>query len=106
MYEIIYAPVVQEKLVALKDRLIELCGEKIGKKQFLAVLDGFETRLVFSNTGIPIKTIYDVDEAFEKYFLIYSHKNYFLYFIEDNAVKVMELYQSFSELAAEYVNGR
>jgi hypothetical protein len=36
MYEIIYLPVVQEKL-ALKVKLTKLCGEKIGGKRFLAV---------------------------------------------------------------------
>ncbi len=65
MYQIIYAPIVQEKLASLKVRLIELCGETTGEKPFSAVIDDFETRLTFSNTGIPIKTIYDVEKEFE-----------------------------------------
>ena len=60
MYEIIYSPVVQEKLAALKLKLVEMCGENVGIKHFSQVIDGFEVRLTFSNTGIPIKTIYDV----------------------------------------------
>ncbi|MDE7206780.1 MAG: hypothetical protein K2N90_06425 [Lachnospiraceae bacterium] len=99
MYEIIYSPVVQEKLAVLKNRLTELCGEKAGIKRFLAVIDGFEVRLTFSNTGIPVKTIYDVEAEFEKYFIIYSHKNYFLYYIEDNVVYVMELYDEREDFA-------
>lgn len=75
MYEIIYSPVVQEKLAALKSKLVEMCGENVGIKHFLQVIDGFEVRLTFSNTGIPIKTIYDVGSEFEHYFVIYSHKN-------------------------------
>lgn len=55
MYEIIYSPIVQEKLAALKIKLTELCGEKTGKKRFLAVINGLEVRLTFSNTGIPVK---------------------------------------------------
>ena len=79
MYEIIYSPIVQEKLAALKLKLIEMCGENVGIKHFSQAIDGFEVRLTFSNTGIPIKTIYDVGSEFEHYFVIYSHKNYFLY---------------------------
>ena len=88
MYEIIYSPVVQEKLAALKSKLVEMCGENVGIKHFLQVIDGFEVRLTFSNTGIPIKTIYDVGSEFEHYFVIYSHKNYFLYYIE-GAIRYM-----------------
>ena len=99
MYEIIYAPIVQEKLAALKGKLIELCGEKIGLKRLTTVIDGFETRLTFSNTGIPVKTIYDVEPEFEKYYIIYSHKNYFLYYIEGNEVYVMELYDEREDYA-------
>ena len=86
MYEIIYSPTVQEKLAMLKTRLIELCGEKVGIKRLAEAIDGFELRLAFSNTGVPIKTMYDVDSEFENYFIIYSHKNYFLYYIEGNTV--------------------
>lgn len=99
MYEIIYSPVVQEKLEVLKSKLMELCGEKAGIKRFLAVMNGFETRLTFSNTGIPVKTIYDVEEEFEKYFIIYSHKNYFLYYIEGSIVNVMEMYDEREDFA-------
>ncbi|MDE6601686.1 MAG: hypothetical protein K2K90_05910 [Lachnospiraceae bacterium] len=99
MYEIIYSPVVKEKLAALKIKLIELCGEITGKKRFFAVIDDFEGRLTFSNTGIPIKTIYDVEKEFEKYYIIYSHKNYFLYYMEDNHVNVMELYDEREDFA-------
>ena len=60
MYEIVYSPVVQEKLAALKLKLVEMCGENVGIKYLSQVIDGFEVRLTFSNTGIPIKTIYDV----------------------------------------------
>lgn len=31
MYEIIYSPIVLEKLEMLKTRLVEMCGEKKGK---------------------------------------------------------------------------
>lgn len=77
MYEIVYSPRVQEKLAILKIKLAELCGEKKGKKRLLAVINGFETRLAFSNTGIPVKMMYDVEKEFEKYYILYSHKNYF-----------------------------
>lgn len=99
MYEIVYAPIVQEKLVELKIKLIKLCGEKAGTKRFLEVMNGFEVRLAFSNTGIPVKTIYDVEDEFEKYFIIYSHKNYFLYYIDDNIVNVMEIYDEREDFA-------
>lgn len=99
MYEIIYSPVVQEKLELLRNKLVGLCGEKSGTKRFLAVINGFESRLAFSNTGISIKTIYDVEEEFEKYFIIYSHKNYFLYYIEGHMVNVMEMYDEREDFA-------
>ena len=99
MYEIVYSPIVQEKLAALKLRLEALCGERTRLKRFLEVIDGFEVRLTFSNTGIPIRTIYDVEEEFEKYFVIYSHKNYFLYYIEENVVNVMEMYDEREDFA-------
>ena len=99
MYEIIYSPVVQEKLAVLKSKLTGLCGEKAGMKQLWAVINGFEVRLTFSNTGIPIKTIYDVEEKCEKYHIIYSHKNYFLYYIEGNTVNVMEMYDEREDFA-------
>lgn len=99
MYEIIYSPTVLEKLSALKIKLTELCGKKMGEKRFLAVIDGFETRLLFSNTGIPIKTMYDVESEFENYFIIYSHKNYFLYYIDCDTVKVMEMYDEREDFA-------
>lgn len=87
MYEIIYSPIVQEKLSVLKSKLIELCGEKMGTKRFLAVIDGFEIRLTFSNTDIPVKTIYDVGIEFEKYY------------IDGNAVYVMEIYDEREDFA-------
>ena len=99
MYEIVYSPIVQEKLAVLKAKLIELCGEKTGKKRFLTVLNGLEVRLSFSNTGIPVKTIYDVGKEFEKYYIIYSHKNYFLYYVEGNHVNVMEMYDEREDFA-------
>lgn len=99
MYEIIYSPVVQEKLAALKSKLVEMCGENVGIKHFLQVIDGFEVRLTFTNTGIPIKTIYDVGSEFEHYFVIYSHKNYFLYYIEGDKVYVMEMYDEREDFA-------
>ncbi len=99
MYEIVYSPRVQEKLAILKIKLAELCGEKKGKKRLLAVINGFETRLAFSNTGIPVKTMYDVEKEFEKYYILYSHKNYFLYYIEGNQVNVMEMYDEREDFA-------
>lgn len=99
MYDIVYSPIVQEKLAVLKVKLTELCGEKKGKKQFLEVINGFEIRLAFSNTGIPVKTMYDVEKEFEKYYIIYSHKNYFLYYIEGNQVNVMEIYDEREDFA-------
>lgn len=99
MYEIIYAPVVQEKLAELKIRLIELCGERTGVKRFLEVINGFEVRLTFSNTGIQVSTIYDVEEEYEKYFIIYSHRNYFLYYIDNKIVNVMEMYDEREDFA-------
>lgn len=99
MYEIVYAPIVQEKLAELKIRLIELCGERTGTKRFLEVMNGFEVRLAFSNIGIPVETIYDVEEEFKKYFVIYSHKNYFLYYVDDNKVYVMEIYDEREDFA-------
>lgn len=71
----------------------------MGIKRLAEVIDGFEVRLVFSNTGIPIKTMYDVESEFEHYFIIYSHKNYFLYYIEDNTVYVMEMYDEREDFA-------
>ena len=50
MCEIIYSPVVQEKLAALKSILVEMCGENVGIKHFLQVIDGFEVRLTFTTT--------------------------------------------------------
>lgn len=38
-------------------------------------------------------------EKFEKYFVIYSHKNYFLYYIEKNTVYVMETYDEREDYA-------
>lgn len=102
MYEIIYSPIVQEKMTALKIRLTELCGEKTGTKRFLAVINGLEVRLTFSNTGIPVKTIYNVEKEFERYFIIYSHKNYFLYYIEGNVVNVMEMYDEREDFARTF----
>ena len=99
MYDIVYSPIVQEKLAVLKVKLTELCGEKKGKKQFLEVINGFEIRLAFSNTGIPVKTMYDVEKEFEKYYILYSHKNYFLYYIEGNQVNVMEMYDEREDFA-------
>lgn len=99
MYEIIYSPIVQEKLTALKLKLIEMCGENAGIKHFSQVIDGFEVRLTFSNTGISIKTIYDVGLEFEHYFVIYSHKNYFVYYIESNKVYVIEMYDEREDFA-------
>lgn len=99
MYEIIYSPTVKEKLEILKDRLIGLCGDKMGIQRLSEVIDSFEVRLAFSNTGIPIKTMYDVEAEFEHYYIVYSRKNYFLYYIEDNTVYVMEMYDEREDFA-------
>ena len=83
----------------MKLKLVEMCGENVGIKHFSQVIDGFEVRLTFSNTGVPIKTIYDVGSEFEHYFVIYSHKNYFLYYIENEMVYVMEMYDEREDFA-------
>lgn len=99
MYQIVYSPIVQEKLAALKVKLVELCGEKTGKKRLSAVINDLEVRLTFSNIGIPVKNLYDVEKEFEKYYIIYSHKNYFLYYIEGAQVNVMEMYDEREDFA-------
>ena len=43
--------------------------------------------------------MYDVEKEFEKYYIIYSHKNYFLYYIEGNQVNVMEIYDEREDFA-------
>ncbi len=35
----------------------------------------------------------------KKYYVIYSHKNYFLYYIEDEQVNVMEMYDEREDFA-------
>ena len=35
----------------------------------------------------------------KKYYVIYSHKNYFLYYIEGNQVNVMEMYDEREDFA-------
>ncbi len=56
MYEIIYSPVVQEKLAALKSKLVEMCGENVGIKHFLQVMEMYDEREDFARTLFGIVT--------------------------------------------------
>lgn len=99
MFEFVYSPVVLEKLSELKEKLTVLCGEKKAEKKLTEIVDGFEIRFLFSNTGIPVKTLYEVEAEFEDYYIIFSHKNYFLYYIVGKTVHVMEVYDEREDFA-------
>lgn len=71
------------------------------KARLQKVIDDFEIRLTFSNTGLPIKNLYDVEAEYEKYFVVFSNKNYFLYYIDDKKVYVMEMYDEREDYARD-----
>ena len=54
-----------EKIGCLKGQINRIMWEKAGKRQSLAVINGFGFGFAFSNIGVSIKIIYDVEEKFE-----------------------------------------
>ncbi|MBD5551847.1 MAG: hypothetical protein HDQ96_11855 [Lachnospiraceae bacterium] len=58
---------------------------------------------LFPEAGIPIRVIYKVEPEFEKYYILYVKKNYFIYYIEDNVVYIAEMYDEREDIAAKFL---
>jgi hypothetical protein len=97
-----FSQIVEEKLALLRMKLVEICGEKIGKQRLAKIMSGIGKLELFPFAGIPISVVYDVEPKFEKYYMIYIGKNYFLYYIEDDVVYIVEMYDEREDMAGKF----
>lgn len=98
-----FSKIVQSKLAELQIRLIEIGGEKKGKERMAKVMSAVGNLELFPNAGIPITIIYDVESEFEKYHILYAEKNYFFYYIENDVVYIVEMYDEREDIAAKFL---
>lgn len=94
---------VQKKLADLQIRLIEIGGAKKGKERMTKVMSAVSNLDFFPEAGIPIRMIYDVETNFEKYYVFYAEKNYFFYYIEDDVVYIVEMYDEREDVAEKFL---
>ena len=67
------------------------------------VMSAVDNLELFPEAGIPVKMIYDVEAEFEKYYILYTEKNYFFYYIEENVVYIVEMYDEREDIAAKFL---
>ena len=85
MASIKFSKAVQKKLAELQIRLTEIGGIKKGKERMAKVMSAV------SNL------------EFEKYYILYTEKNYFFYYIADDVVYVVEMYDEREDVAAKFL---
>jgi len=102
MARIELSQIVDEKLVKLSQKLIDMCGEKKGKNIISHIISGLENLQLFPNAGIPISVIYDVETEFQKYYVLFIEKNYFLYYIENDIIYIVEMYNEKEDVAGKF----
>ena len=103
MASIEFSRIVQKKLVELQIKLVEIGGEKKGKERMAKVMSAVGNLELFPEAGIPIGVIYDVEPEFEKYYILYAEKKYFIYYIENDVVYIAEMYDERENIAARFL---
>lgn len=103
MASIKFSKAVQKKLAELQIRLTEIGGIKKGKELMAKVMSAVSNLELFPEAGIPIRVIYNVEKKFEKYYILYTEKNYFFYYIADDVVYVVEMYDEREDVAAKFL---
>lgn len=103
MASIEFSKIVQRKLAELQIRLTEIGGEKKGKERMAKVMSAVGNLELFPSAGIPIMVIYDVEPEFKKYYILYAEKNYFFYYIENDIIYIVEMYDEREDIAAKFL---
>lgn len=103
MVSVVFSKTVQRKLAELQIRLIEIGGEKKGKERMAKVMSAVGNLGLFPGVGIPITVIYDVEPEFQKYYILYTEKNYFFYYVEKDVIYVVEMYDEREDIAAKFL---
>ena len=83
MASIKFSKAVQKKLAELQIRLTEIGGIKKGKERMAKVMSAVSN--------------------LEKYYILYTEKNYFFYYIADDVVYVVEMYDEREDVAAKFL---
>lgn len=80
-----------------------ICLVKNGGKNIISnIISGLENLQLFPNAGIPISVIYDVESEFEKYYVLFIEKNYFLYYIENDIIYIVEIFNEKEDVAGRF----
>jgi plasmid stabilization system protein ParE len=84
-----YSQIVRRKLKNLKIELTEEYGAERSKKIIGEMTKAVRRLEKFSDSGVDISQMYDVDTD---YFYVFTHHNYFIYRIEGDRVIIAQMF--------------
>jgi plasmid stabilization system protein ParE len=84
-----YSQIVRKKLKKLKTELTEEYGAERSKKIISEMTKAVRRLEEFSDSGVDISRMYDVDTD---YFYVFTHHNYFIYRTEGDKVIVAQMF--------------
>ena len=93
MREVIIETEVQYQLAELKDYLIEIQGDKKGKKTFSEIIAALDSMEYFGDVGSNISERFNIDCP-SNWFLYYIHKNYFVFSKTDSTITILKMYDN------------
>lgn len=89
MKRIEYSQIARKKLKNLRNELTEKYGNECSEKIIGEMTKDVRLLEQFSDSGVNISQMYDVDTD---YFYIFTHCNYFIYRIEGDKVIIVQMF--------------
>jgi plasmid stabilization system protein ParE len=84
-----YSQIVRKKLKNLKIQLTDEYGAERSKKIIGEMTKAVRRLEEFSDSGVDMSQMYDVDTD---YFYIFTHHNYFIYRIEGDKIIIVQMF--------------
>lgn len=89
MRKIEYSQIVRRKLKIVKTELTVKYGEEFSKKSVGNMMSTIRRLELFSNSGIRIADMYEIDTD---YYYIFVNHNYFIYRMEKDKIVVVNMF--------------
>lgn len=89
MRKIEYSQIVRRKLKIVKTELTAKYGEEFSKKSVGNMMSTIRRLELFSNSGIRIADMYEIDTD---YYYIFVNHNYFIYRMEKDKIIVVNMF--------------
>lgn len=84
-----FSPIVREKMLKLREEIIDLYGEKAAKKILGNIKKDLERLQTFEKSGENIADLYHIETP---YWLLFSNHNYFIYRFDDVSVIIVQMF--------------